>query len=101
MRKIRTSRAASLRLLLLLSTLLCQSALPASAQTVSRDFSALEQVIREELQATNTPGAAISIVSGDRLIYAKGFGVASVETGAPVTPDMLFRLGSTTKMLTA
>ncbi|MBD0369668.1 MAG: serine hydrolase [Pyrinomonadaceae bacterium] len=49
------------------------------------------------MQATKTPGAAISIVQGDRVIYAKGFGVANVETGAPVTIDMLFRLGSTTK----
>ncbi len=65
------------------------------------DFSALEQTIAEELKATNTPGAALGIVRGDRLIYAKGFGTANVETGAPVTPDMLFRLGSTTKMFTA
>jgi CubicO group peptidase (beta-lactamase class C family) len=50
---------------------------------------------------TNTPGAGVGIVSGDRLVFAKGFGVSSVETGAPVTPDMLFRLGSTTKMFTA
>jgi CubicO group peptidase (beta-lactamase class C family) len=32
------------------------------------------------------------------VLFAKGFGVASVETQAPVTPEMLFRLGSTTKM---
>ncbi len=65
------------------------------------DFSTLEKVIAAELQATNTPGAAIAIVRGDQVIYAKGFGVSNVETGAPVTPDMLFRLGSTTKMFTA
>ncbi|MBI4519774.1 MAG: beta-lactamase family protein [Gemmatimonadetes bacterium] len=35
------------------------------------------------------------------MVLARGFGVANVETGAPVTPDMLFRLGSTTKMFTA
>jgi CubicO group peptidase (beta-lactamase class C family) len=65
------------------------------------DFSALERVVQDELRSTHTPGAAIAIVSGDTVILAKGFGVASVETGAPVTPDMLFRLGSTTKMFTA
>ena len=52
-------------------------------------------------QNTCAPGAAVAIVSGDSVIFAKGFGVASVETGDPVTPDMLFRLGSTTKMFTA
>jgi CubicO group peptidase (beta-lactamase class C family) len=65
------------------------------------DFTELEKVIAAELPATNTPGASIAIVRGTQVIYAKGFGVANVETNAPVTPDMLFRLGSTTKMFTA
>jgi CubicO group peptidase (beta-lactamase class C family) len=55
----------------------------------------------EELQATQTPGAAVAVVLGDQVIFSHGYGVASVETGAPITPDMLFRLGSTTKMFTA
>jgi CubicO group peptidase (beta-lactamase class C family) len=83
-------------LLLLLSLLLSV----AHAQQ-SIDFSELERAALEELKATNTPGAAIAIVKGDRLVYSKAFGVASVDTGAAVTPDMLFRLGSTTKMFTA
>lgn len=35
------------------------------------------------------------------MVYSHGFGTSDVESHAPVTPDMLFRLGSTTKMLTA
>jgi CubicO group peptidase (beta-lactamase class C family) len=54
-----------------------------------------------ELAETNTPGAAIGIVKGEKLIFARGIGTSNVETGAPVTPEMLFRLGSTTKMFTA
>ncbi len=73
----------------------------AHAQQTHPDFAALEQIVADELKATNTPGAAIGIVRGDRLIYAKGFGTSNVETGAPVTTEMLFRLGSTTKMFTA
>jgi CubicO group peptidase (beta-lactamase class C family) len=61
----------------------------------------LERVILAELRETNIPGAAVGIVSGDRLIFAKGFGVSNTETEAPVKPDMLFRLGSTTKMFTS
>ncbi len=74
---------------------------PAAAQQTQPEFAELEKVVLDELKATNTPGAAIGIVRGDRLIYAKGFGTSNVETGAPVTPNMLFRLGSTTKMFTA
>lgn len=65
------------------------------------DFSPLENVALEELKETNTPGAAVAIISGDRVVFAKGFGVSSVETGSPVTPDMLFRVGSVTKVFTA
>jgi CubicO group peptidase (beta-lactamase class C family) len=65
------------------------------------DFSGLEKVVRTELKQTHTPGAAIAIVKGEQIVFAKGFGVANIETGAPVTPDMLFRIGSITKMWTA
>jgi len=65
------------------------------------DFASLEKVALEELKQTNTPGAAVAIVRGDQVVMARGFGAANVETGEAVSPDMLFRLGSTTKMLTA
>lgn len=61
----------------------------------------LEPVVQREMEQSRTPGAAVAVVIGERVIYAQGFGIANVETNAPVTPDMLFRLGSTTKMFTA
>lgn len=65
------------------------------------DLGELDKIALEELKKSNTPGAAIAIVSGDRLVYEKGVGAADIETGGPVTPAMLFRAGSITKMLTA
>ncbi len=65
------------------------------------DFTALEKVALEELKQTNTPGAAVAVVKGEQVVLARGFGVANVETGEAVSADILFRLGSTTKMLTA
>ena len=70
-------------------------------QTPPLDFSALEAVVADELRNTATPGGAIAVVLGDRVIYTKAFGIANVETHEPVRPEMLFRLGSTTKMFTA
>lgn len=64
-------------------------------------FEAIAAFAREELQQSRTPGAAIALVEGVRVVYTTGVGVADVESGAPVKPDMLFRLGSTTKMFTA
>jgi CubicO group peptidase (beta-lactamase class C family) len=71
------------------------------AQHQAVEFSRLEKVALEELTETNTPGAAVAIVSGGHLVYAKGFGIANIETGTAVTPDTLFRVGSVTKMFTA
>ena len=68
-------------------------------QSSKPDFSELEKVVLAN-SPRRTAGVGIAC-SGDRLAFAKGFGVSNVETGAPVTPDMLFRLGSTTKMFTA
>jgi CubicO group peptidase (beta-lactamase class C family) len=65
------------------------------------DFTELEKLVPDELKERNTPGAVIAIVSGDRVVYQKAFGLANIETGAPMQPEMLFRLGSTTKMFTA
>lgn len=65
------------------------------------DFSLLDAVARQELEDAGVPGATIAIVSGGRVVYVKAYGVANVETGAEMTPDRLFRLGSTTKMFTA
>ena len=69
-------------------------------QAVDR-FAALDTTITEEMAETKTPGAAVAIVEGDKVIYAKGFGTTSVEGGQRVTADTLFRIGSTTKMFTA
>ncbi|PYS71911.1 MAG: hypothetical protein DMF69_09075, partial [Acidobacteria bacterium] len=65
------------------------------------DFSELDKLVPVELKERNTPGAVIAIVMGDRLVYQKAFGVANVETNAAMQSEMLFRLGSTTKMFTA
>ena len=65
------------------------------------DFSELDKLVTEELKEKNTPGAVITVVSGDQVVYQKAFGVANVETNAPMQTEMLFRLGSTTKMFTA
>lgn len=89
--------------LLLLAALFLSSLPRAAGQQRQRgeDFGQLERVVSDELRETDTPGAAVAVISGDRVVYAKGFGVSNVETGTPVSPEMLFRIGSATKMFTA
>jgi CubicO group peptidase (beta-lactamase class C family) len=94
MRRLRTP------LVVLVALCLVGVSVPAG-QTPAPDLSGIDAVIRKELQETQTPGAAVAVVMGDRVVYTRGFGIANAETGEPVRPEMLFRLGSTTKMITA
>ncbi len=43
----------------------------------------------------------LAVVSGGKLAYAKGFGVADIANKIPVTPDTRFAVGSITKQFTA
>jgi CubicO group peptidase (beta-lactamase class C family) len=81
--------------------LLAIGVVAAPAQVRQLDPANIERVALEELRSSKTPGAAVTVVMGDHVVFSHGYGVASVDTGAPVSPDMLFRLGSTTKMFTA
>ncbi|HLJ33809.1 MAG TPA: serine hydrolase domain-containing protein, partial [Ktedonobacteraceae bacterium] len=65
------------------------------------NFYQLEQDIEAAMHKSHIPGLALAIVHEHKLIYARGFGVTSVEDGGmPVTPETLFRIGSVTKSLT-
>jgi CubicO group peptidase (beta-lactamase class C family) len=57
----------------------------------------LEAYIQSGMKAYDVPGVAVGIVTGDRLVYAKGFGVRSKSGGAPVDPRTVFQIGSLTK----
>lgn len=68
------------------------------------DEAKLEQIIQQidkyaakGLNDWEVPGMAVGIVSGDKLIYSKGFGVKKLGSDDKVTPDTLFQIGSTSK----
>jgi len=46
-------------------------------------------------------GASLAITKDERLVYAKGFGIANGETGERVIPGHLFRIASVSKLVTA
>ena len=51
--------------------------------------------------APGSPGCALGIVRGGELVYAKGYGLASLELGVPIGPATVFDLGSVSKQFTA
>jgi CubicO group peptidase (beta-lactamase class C family) len=69
-------------------------------QRITELAPALEAYVAKNMQEFDLPGMAIGIVAGDRLVYAKGFGVRE-KGGAPVDPTTIFQIGSTTKAFLA
>ena len=73
----------------------------ASAQTLPMlDTARVLAALEREARDTHAPGASIAVVIGDRIAFAAAVGSASVETGQPMTPQTLVRIGSITKSFT-
>jgi CubicO group peptidase (beta-lactamase class C family) len=61
----------------------------------------LDVVLQEIMTRWDIPGLAVGMVQGDEIIYAKGFGVQSLETQTPVTVDSIFCTASVSKCFVA
>ena len=53
------------------------------------------------LKTFNVPGIAVGVVKDGKLIHAKGYGVANINTGKRVDENTLFGVASNSKALTA
>ena len=77
------------------------AALAAQAQSTPPSWAPrLDSVAATELTRSRAPGFTVAVVANGVLVYAKGYGVANVETGQPMQADMLLRVGSVAKMVT-
>ena len=65
------------------------------------DYSQLDTIVYKELKETNTPGAAIDIIKNNKVVFSKGYGISNIETGVPVTTDMLFYHGGLSRIFIA
>jgi CubicO group peptidase (beta-lactamase class C family) len=61
----------------------------------------LDSWIGEQMRYHGTPGLAIGLVHGDRVVWSKAYGSADLATSATVTTATPFRLGSLSKVFTA
>lgn len=50
---------------------------------------------------TISPGAALAIIHNGEMIYKRGYGMANLEQDIPISPETVFRIGSTSKQFTA
>jgi CubicO group peptidase (beta-lactamase class C family) len=62
--------------------------------------SALSQFVQSATEAMQVPGVSLAIVQDERIVYAEGFGLRSIDSTEQVTSDTLFMIGSSTKPVT-
>lgn len=62
----------------------------------------ISKTISDAMAAEHVPGVAVVLVKDGKVEMTRGFGLADVDRGTPVSPtDTIFRIGSITKAFTA
>lgn len=87
----------ALLLALALSTLPARAAGPVSAS----DLAAYADKLISAVYPAGQPGAAVLVQKDGQVVLRKGYGMANLELGVPMTPENVFEIGSVTKQFTA
>ncbi|MBK9317251.1 MAG: serine hydrolase [Acidobacteria bacterium] len=93
------------RLILVLAVIVLMGYGPGISAQPAKDANAATAAAIDELLSKSfkpgDPGAAAIVVKNGNVILRKGYGMANLELGIPIEPDMIFRIGSITKQFTA
>lgn len=71
------------------------------AQSGAPADTSLYRAILSAAYAPDAPGAAALVARGDSIVFLAAAGMADLELGVPLAPDMVFEIGSITKQFTA
>jgi serine beta-lactamase-like protein LACTB len=98
----RNHRRWTLSLSLLLLTPVIARAQPAStaATKYAEAAQAMERWIAAEVTDKRLPALSIALVDDQRIVWARGFGLADTEANKPATADTVYRVGSVSKLFT-
>src|SRR6185436_18961906 len=83
-------------LAILVMATLAKSSLALDAQRVAQ----IDSLFRD-FGHPNAPGASVMVIHNGKPVFAKGYGLANLETKTPCTTNTNFRLASCTKQFTA
>lgn len=59
------------------------------------------EVVRAGLNEQNLTGLSVAVGIGGEIVWAEGFGWADLENRIPIAPDMKFRIGTASTVLTS
>ncbi len=69
--------------------------------SVSDSVAAGIDAVFADIDDTRTPGCAVGVLRDGALVFARGYGMADLEHGVPLSPTSVFRIGSVSKQVTA
>lgn len=61
----------------------------------------LDKRIGKIFSDARIPGASVSIIENNQIVFTKGYGSSDLKTKKPVTPETVFRAGSISKSFTS
>ncbi|MCA1595041.1 MAG: beta-lactamase family protein, partial [Chloroflexi bacterium] len=61
----------------------------------------IDRYIQGQMKLHQIPGLSLAVLKNGKVIKERGYGLANVELGVPVTPETGFEIGSITKPFTA
>ena len=76
-------------------------ALPLAFGTQEASVEEQVRLVFADFDNTRSPGCALGVIHEGQLVLARGYGMANLEHGVPLTSESVFRIGSTSKQFTA
>lgn len=61
----------------------------------------IDRLIESFLTRYHIKGASVAVTKNEKLVYARGFGMANTETSENMQPGHIFRMASVSKLITA
>src|ERR1700751_2080484 len=71
-----------------------------AARAQDKKIAAVDEVFAD-VAKPGSPGCALAVARGGRIIYENGYGMANIEENVRITPQSVFDIGSTSKQFTA
>jgi CubicO group peptidase (beta-lactamase class C family) len=88
--------------LLLAAIVSIAASVPAAAQQAAPPINAdqIDSIIRMNIAEKHIIGVSVGIMQNGKVVFARGYGVANIQSQTPVTPQTMFAIGSVTKQFT-
>ena len=88
---MKTTKSFTLLLILLMIFI------PGQSQKLGKQ---LDELISEQYPS-DEPGITVIVAKDGQVVFRKAYGMANLELGVPMKPEMVFEIGSITKQFTA